>query len=314
MDTITKIFGLFPGQGSQKVGMGKELWEQFDLAKEMFSMADDVLGFSLSKICFEGPVERLTETEVTQPAILTVSSICYALLQNKLGSSLNLIGAAGHSLGEYSALVAAGALEFKDAVLLVHKRGKYMQKAVPVGAGAMLAVLGKELPEIEAALTKTKGIAQVANINAPGQVVIAGSVSGTREFTDHLGEARVKELAVSAPFHCQLMKPAEKELAVDLKDVNIQPAKFPVYVNYSAQATTEPEEIREALKLQVCHQVRWVACMQNAIAEVAPNMMIEFGTGNVLSGLLKRIDSSLKRAAISSPASFEKLPPELGGA
>lgn len=303
----TGVLGLFPGQGSQKVGMGKDLFDNYELARKMFSIADEVLGFKLSDICFNGPAERLTETEVTQPAILTVSSICHALWENEVQERPQILAAAGHSLGEYSALVAAGALRFEDAVMLVHKRGKFMQEAVPAGVGKMVAVLGKELEELEAALKEIDGVAQIANINAPGQIVVAGEATAIDSFVKALGEAKVKELAVSAPFHCDLMKPAQNKLADELANTTINRASFPVYANYHAKAISEPEDIREALKLQVCGQVRWVESMQNCIAEHKPEASIEFGAGNVLSGMLKRIDSSLSRSAISTPASIAKL-------
>ena len=296
---IDKVLGLFPGQGSQKVGMGKDLFEASDLAKKIFATADEVLGFSLRKICFEGPPERLTATEVAQPAILTVSTICYELAREK-NPSLMLCAAAGHSLGEYSALVAAGALAFPDAVLLVHKRGEYMQKAVPAGAGKMVAVLGKEPAEIEAALARvTKGVAQIANLNAPGQVVVAGAREAVDEFVGLLGGGKTMEIAVSAPFHCALMQPAQDALAKDLSTIKISSCNFPVYANYSAAAVRDPEQIRESLRLQVCGRVRWVDCIEHAIAENDPSLAVEFGNGTVLSGLLKRIAPALPRKNIS---------------
>ena len=177
---MSKIFALFPGQGSQKVGMGRQLFEQYDIAKELFAKADEALGFSLSQICFEGPADKLTLTEITQPAILTVSTICFRLAQMQPQAGAHtIVAAAGHSLGEYSALVAADAMSFEDAVRLVNKRGRYMQEAVPVGTGRMVAVLGKEVAEIQAAITaNTAGVSEIANINAPGQIVVAGSIEG----------------------------------------------------------------------------------------------------------------------------------------
>jgi [acyl-carrier-protein] S-malonyltransferase len=303
---MTSIFALFPGQGSQKVGMGKALCEQYPQAAELFQEADEALGFSLSSICFDGPLEKLTLTEITQPAILTVSTACFKLWQETAGAAHTVVGAAGHSLGEYSALVAAGALSFKDAVQLVHKRGKYMQEAVPVGTGRMVAVLGKDVADIEAALpTEGSEVAQIANINAPGQVVVAGSVNGVQMFLDKLGAAKTVELTVSAPFHCNLMKPAEEKLREDLATVSISKPSFPVFQNYTAEASDDPEQIRENLALQVCGRVRWVECVNNALTQSSAEEAWEFGAGNVLSGLMKRISSGTPRKNIDGTDSLE---------
>lgn len=293
---MAKILGLFPGQGSQKVGMGNSYLSN-PLAQSIFHAADEVLGFSLSKICAEGPESELTKTAVAQPAILTVSIIAYKIWCETTGKSLSC--AAGHSLGEYSALVAAGSLSFEDAVLLVHKRGKYMQEAVPLGAGRMVAVLGKELTEIEDALANVKnGVAEVANINAPGQIVVAGDKEGVGEFVPLLGKAKVIDLAVSAPFHCSLMTPAAVRLMENLSSININPASFPIYANISGSPLTDPEAIRKALGAQVCGRVRWVECMENAIRDTKPEEAVEFGEGAVLAGLLKKIDNSVLRTNV----------------
>ncbi len=306
---MAKIFALFPGQGSQKVGMGRQLFEQYDIAKELFAKADEALGFSLSQICFEGPADRLTLTEITQPAILTVSTICFRLAQMQPQASAHtIVAAAGHSLGEYSALVAAEAISFEDAVRLVNKRGRYMQEAVPVGTGRMIAVLGKEVAELQAAIdANTAGVAQIANINAPGQIVIAGSVEGVAGFIEKLGAAKVIDLPVSAPFHCSLMKPAEERLRGDLANINISAPKFPVYQNYIASFTNDPEEIRENLALQVCGRVRWVECVENALTQKSPEAVWEYGAGNVLTGLVKRINTGVARVNIDSPESLASM-------
>ena len=293
------VLALFPGQGSQQVGMGRDFYDGLPMGRELFDAADQRLGFPLSRLCFDGPLESLTATEVVQPAILTVSVICYRAMQTAKPAAVS--AAAGHSLGEYSALVAAGALRFEDAVLLVHRRGKYMQEAVARGAGRVVAVLAKEPAEIQAAIDKTdSGVVQVANYNAPGQIVVSGAAGAVAGFLEHLGPAKTVELQVSAPFHCALMEPAARRLASDLDALDIARAAFPVYSNVTGRALTEPEEIREALKRQVCGSVRWVDCMQNAIAETQPAEAIEFGAGSVLSNLLKRIDKEVPRRAVAA--------------
>ncbi|NDC37681.1 MAG: [acyl-carrier-protein] S-malonyltransferase, partial [Proteobacteria bacterium] len=259
MSTAPQTIALFPGQGSQKVGMGKDLAERSEIARDLFSRADKALGFPLSAICFDGPAERLTSTEIAQPAILTVSVICFEMARAALGNKLSVCTAAGHSLGEYSALVAAGALRFEDAVVLVNKRGRYMQSAVPAGVGKMIAVLGKEVRELESAIAQVgSGVVDIANINAPGQIVVSGKREAVDAFMAELGNAKVIELQVSAPFHCALMEPAATELARDLDEVEILPVNFPVISNVTANPVKTPAEIRDALKRQVCGRVRWV--------------------------------------------------------
>ncbi len=306
---MANIFALFPGQGSQKVGMGKQLFEQYEVARDLFARANEALGFSLSSICFDGPADKLTLTEITQPAILTVSTICFRLSQlQPQATSHTIVAGAGHSLGEYSALVAAEAISFEDAVRLVNKRGRYMQEAVPVGTGRMIAVLGKEVSELQAAIdANTAGVAEIANINAPGQIVIAGSVEGVSGFVEKLGAAKVIDLPVSAPFHCGLMKPAEEKLRVDLKNIQINQPKFPVYQNFTATWSDDPETIRENLALQVCGRVRWVECVENVVKEKQPSAVWEYGAGNVLTGLVKRINATIPRVNIDSPESLSSV-------
>jgi len=307
MSNEKNTIALFPGQGSQKVGMGKELFLASEIARGLFERADKALGLPLSTICFEGPADRLTATEIAQPAILTVSVICYEIAKAALGEKLTVCAAAGHSLGEYSALVAAGALRFEDAVVLVNKRGRYMQSAVPAGVGKMVAVLGKEVPELEAAIAKvTSGVVDIANINAPGQIVVSGKREAVDEFIAVLGGAKVIELQVSAPFHCALMEPAAIELARDLDAAEIMPAKFPVIANVLAAPVQTPEQIRDALKRQVCGRVRWVESMEYATTNFPAARAVEFGAGNVLSGMLKRINAAFPRYECGSLEGVEK--------
>lgn len=294
-----KVLGMFPGQGSQKVGMGQSYCSsstaiRSSSATKILAEADSALGFKLSKIINEGPIEELTKTAIAQPAILTISCIAFQIYREE-GGSLPVV-ALGHSLGEYSSLVAAGSLAFNDAVRLVHFRGQYMQEAVPVGSGRMVAVLGKEVGELEEALAKTTvGVAEIANVNAPGQIVVAGDKAGIDAFTAQLPGAKIVELQVSAPFHCSLMKPAADKLRMHLNDTTFKKPEFPIIANYSAKEVSEPNEIRESLYNQVCGRVRWIESMQQAIKIFEPEIALEFGEGNTLQGLLKRIDGSLAK-------------------
>lgn len=292
MDT-NSVFAIFPGQGSQKVGMGKDI--DHPICRDYFERADKSLGFSLSTLCFEGPQEDLTSTSVAQPAILTVSVISYEIAREQMKSNLKVVCGAGHSLGEYSALVAAGAIAFEDAVQLVNKRGTYMQEAVPVGKGKMAAVLGKEIAEIEDAIAKVSGVVSIANDNAPGQVVVAGTKEGVEEFLQVLPNAKAKLLDVSAPFHCSLMKPAEDNLRKDLASLSISAPSFPIIANVTAKEVREPGEVKELLARQVCGRVKWVESVQYGVSKYSPTTAIEFGAGAVLTGLLKRITPDLPR-------------------
>lgn len=274
---------LFPGQGSQVVGMGRDFYNGSSLAREIFSQADEILGFKISRLCFEGPEERLRLTQNTQPALLIVSHIAYLLLGREPGI------AAGHSLGEYSALVAAGSLEFSEALCLVHKRGKYMQEAVPVGVGAMVAVLGVDYKRIKKTLAGLeKGIAEIANWNSQEQIVIAGHDQAVRQALDLINPPRSVILPVSAPFHCKLMKSAEERLSYDLDRTEFNDLKFPVVTNVDARIVRRGAEAREALKRQVSRPVLWYKSMELMRGEKV-ELFLEIGPGKVLSRLMRRI-------------------------
>ena len=304
-----KIAGIFPGQGSQKVGMGKDFYANNATAKELFERANNVLDYSLSSLCFEGPEETLRLTEHTQPALLVTSFIAYRL------SAIELTCAAGHSLGEYSALVAAGVISFEDAVLLVHKRGRYMQDAVPPGAGKMVAVMGPTEAQIrELIASACSGIVEIANLNSPGQTVIAGNVVGIDSFITAAAaiNAKVVPLNVSAPFHCQLMKPAAEKLCKDLDAVNFHNPSFPVYSNVSAQPIIDGNQARELLKEQVCSTVRWTDLINNMCSREQISHAVEFGPGGVLSRLLKRINDQVQRSEVFDMESMKGTKAVLG--
>lgn len=298
---------LFPGQGSQSVGMGKELAAKFPAAQQTFEEADAALGYALSALCFEGPEEKLRMTEVTQPAILTVSVAALRVLREQ-GVEPGVV--AGHSLGEYSAHVAAGTLEFADAVRIVRNRGRYMQEAVPAGQGAMAAVLGLSLEEIEAACREAAQgeVVAPANINSPGQVVIsghAGAVERAAEGVKQRGAKRAVLLPVSAPFHCALMQPAQDRLAADLKAATFHPMRVPLVTNVDAEVIQSPEKAREALIRQVTGAVQWEKSMR-ALVAAGVETLVEVGPGKVLCGLMRQIDRGKSCLNVEDPASLEK--------
>ncbi|HEU4710939.1 MAG TPA: ACP S-malonyltransferase [Pyrinomonadaceae bacterium] len=303
---VNKSAFVFPGQGSQSPGMGKDLADNFAVARQVFEEADDALGFAISRLCFEGPAEELQLTENTQPSILAVSIAAFRALEMSGAPAPAFV--AGHSLGEYSALVAAGVLELSDALRTVRARGRYMQEAVPVGTGAMAAVMGGELEDIQRVCVEAAGdeVCSIANINSPGQLVIAGHATAVDRAIELLkGVAKkVVKLNVSAPFHCALMKPAQERLASDLERLDFREPKFPVVTNVDARITTAPEELRDALIRQVSAPVRWVESMQ-LLAQNGVETVVEVGPGKVLSGLMRKTSRDMKCLNVEDAASLE---------
>lgn len=287
---------LFPGQGSQKVGMTRDLYDAYDTVKALLKEADDVLGFSISQMMFEGPDTELMKTEFTQPAILTASVACWKVLEEQ-GVTPDI--AAGHSLGEYSALVAAGAISFADAVHTVHLRGKFMQEAVPLGEGGMAAIIGLDpdsIVKVCGDVSKTEGPVQAVNFNCPGQTVIAGATAAVKAACAALKEAGARRallLKVSAPFHSTLMEPAARRLAEVLDKIEIKDAKIPVVANVNAKEETKAEDIRKNLVTQAAHAVHWEESVRAMIA-AGYDMYVEAGPGTVLSGFMRKIDRSQK--------------------
>ncbi len=299
-----KIAYIFPGQGSQSVGMGKDLFDNFEASRRVFEEADEALGISLSEMCFAGNAEDLQLTENTQPAILTASVAAY---RGMIAEGLRQPDfVAGHSLGEYSALVAAGVLDFADAVRTVRSRGRYMQEAVPVGTGAMAAILGAELDVIEAVCNEVHGVCSPANINSPGQVVIAGAskaVDDACELLKERGAKRAIKLNVSAPFHCELMMPAQERLAGDLKDLSYGKFAFPIVHNVDAKVNSDASVVVEALTSQVSSPVRWLESMRELKAN-GVDSVVEVGPGKVLCGLMKQIDREVRCSNVEDSQSL----------
>lgn len=304
---MSKLAFVFPGQGAQKVGMGKDFYDNYDVAKKMFKEADEALGYSIMKMCFEGPEEDLKLTANTQPAILTISCIANEILKEN-GIQPEITG--GHSLGEYSALVAAGVLNFQDAVALVHKRGSYMQEAVPVGEGGMAAIIGVDRDKIVEVCQQVSAESpvQAVNFNCPGQIVIAGATKGVERAVEELKAAGAKKaviLPVSAPFHSTLMKPAAKKLAVELDKVTISDAKIPVVANVSAEILTKAEDIKASLVAQAASPVLWEDCVAR-MKEFGADVLLEAGPGKTLCGFNRRIDKTITSLNVEDVASLEK--------
>ena len=307
MTNTTSIAFLFPGQGSQFVGMGKELASNHAIARQTFEEADDVLGYKLSELCFQGPEEKLKLTEVTQPAILTASVAAWHVLQEK---GLKPAFVAGHSLGEYSAHVAVGTLTFADALRTVRNRGRYMQEAVPVGVGAMAAILGMAADRvIEVAKDAAHGeVCQAANINSPEQIVISGNVAAVAraiQLASERGAKKAVSLPVSAPFHCALMQPAQDRLATDLKPLSLQDPSRPVVCNVDATPVSSAEAARDALIRQVTGAVRWDESVRRLIG-MGATTFIEVGPGKVLWGLMRQIDRSKTCLVVGDEVSLQK--------
>ena len=311
--TTPQIAFLFPGQGSQAVGMGKELAGKYPVAGKTFDEADEALGYKLSQVCFEGPEEKLRMTEITQPAILTASTAAWRVLKDK---GISPAFTAGHSLGEYSAHVAAGTMSFADAVRTVRNRGKYMQEAVPVGVGAMAAILGMDLEKLTAVCgDAAQGeVCQPANINSPEQIVISGhaaAVERAAKLASERGAKRAVMLSVSAPFHCSLMMPAQERLAADLKSVQFRRAEVPVVCNVDAVLLEEADPARDALVRQVTGAVRWDQSMRWLIAK-GIQTFVEVGPGKVLCGLMRQIDRSKTCLNAGDEASLQKTLAQVG--
>jgi [acyl-carrier-protein] S-malonyltransferase len=305
--TESTIALLFPGQGSQSVGMGKDLADKYPAARQTFEEADEALGYKLSTVCFEGPEDQLRLTEITQPAILTVSIAALRVLESRVPRPSYV---AGHSLGEYSAHVASGTFSFAEAVRTVRNRGKYMQEAVPVGVGAMAAILGMDAAKVTTVChDAAQGeVCEPANINSPEQIVISGNTAAVEraaKLADERGAKRAKLLPVSAPFHCSLMKPAQDRLQADLDALKLQKPVYPVACNVDAELVKDDLRARDTLVRQVTGSVKWEQCMHLLIAQ-GVQTFIEVGPGKVLCGLMRQIDRSKSCVNVSDDPSLTK--------
>lgn len=306
---MKKVALVFPGQGSQYVGMGKDLFDRSPAAKDVFAEANEVLGYDLASLCFQGPEEDLKLTANTQPAILTVAVAALRVMQAE--REIAPVAAAGHSLGEYGALVAAGGLRFRDAVRLVHLRGKFMQEAVPVGVGAMAAIMGLSPAEVENLCQEAAQgeVLSPANFNSPGQIAVSGHAAAVKRAVEIVSRQAGKKavlLPVSAPFHCPLMKPAAERLREAFAPVETGELKFPVISNVEADLYPGKDRVKELLFRQVDHPVRWEESMQKMVS-LGPELVVEVGPGKVLSGLMRRIRKEIPTANVEDGATWEKV-------
>ncbi|MBU3190114.1 ACP S-malonyltransferase [Clostridium bowmanii] len=304
---MSKIAFIFPGQGAQYIGMGKELFENIESCKNIFNIADKELGFKLSEMCFEGELEELNITENTQPAILTTSiAALMALAQRGIKCDVT----AGLSLGEYSALVCSGVMDFKDAVKLVKKRGRFMQEAVPVGIGTMAAIIGLSADLVQEACSEARssGIVEIANLNCPGQIVIAGEIASVELACMNAlekGAKKAMRLSVSAPFHTSMLKPAAEKLEIELQNIKLDDIAIPVLTNVTGDYIKSKNDIKANLKIQVMTSVLWETIIRNMIKD-GVDTFVEIGPGKVLSGFVKKIDRKLTVVNVEDMASLEK--------
>lgn len=302
---MSKIAFIFPGQGSQYIGMGKEIVENFPVAAEIMDKANNILDIDLKKLCFSGPIEKLNNTENTQPGVYTISYIIYQILKEK-GISPDIV--AGHSLGEYSALAASRVFSFEDGLKLVRQRGTIMNNAVSTGKGAMAALIGLEDEKVLLICQKVDGICEIANYNSPGQIVISGEKEAVKQacsLAEEAGAKKAVELAVSGPFHSSLMKSAEREFAIEIDKVEFNKPKYPVVVNVTADFVEETTDIKNLLLRQLSASVRWVESMKRIISQDI-DTFIELGPGRVLKGLMRRIDRSANAYNVEDLKSLEK--------